>query len=53
MVLQSLALLPRLDQAHAAQIVENDDQNAPPAEKRDARLTAPLIRVLPGGRRGS
>jgi hypothetical protein len=35
-----------------AQLVENDDQNAPPAEKRDERLTAPLLRLLPGGRRG-
>jgi hypothetical protein len=40
----------RLD---AAPLVENDDQNAPPAEKRDERLTAPLLRLLPGGRRGS
>ena len=38
---------------NAAQLVENDDQNAPPAEKRDERLTAPLLRLLPGGRRGS
>jgi hypothetical protein len=37
----------------AAPFVENDDQNAPPAEKRDERLTAPLLRLLPGGRRGS
>jgi len=36
----------------AAPFVENDDQNAPPAEKRDERLTAPLLRLLPGGRRG-
>jgi hypothetical protein len=41
------------DLAHAAQLVENDDQNAPPTEKRDERLTAPLLRLLPGGRRGS
>ena len=40
----------RLD---VASLVENDDQNAPPAEKRDERLTAPLLRILPGGRRGS
>jgi hypothetical protein len=38
---------------NAALLVENDDQNAPPAEKRDERLTAPLLRLLPGGRRGS
>ena len=38
----------RLD---AAPLVENDDQNAPPAERRDERLTAPLLRLLPGGRR--
>src|SRR5271170_4736572 len=31
----------RLD---AAQLVKNDDQDAPPAEKRDERLTAPLLR---------
>jgi hypothetical protein len=40
----------RLD---AALLAENDDRNAPPAEKRDERLTAPLLRLLPGGRRGS
>jgi hypothetical protein len=40
----------RLD---AAPLVENDDQNAPSAEKRDERLTAPLLRLLPGRRRGS
>jgi hypothetical protein len=40
----------RLD---VARRVENDDQNTPPAEKRDERLTAPLLRLLPGGRRGS
>src|ERR1700722_870009 len=39
------------DQAHAAQIVENDDQNAPPAEKRDERLN--LRSRLPGGPPGS
>jgi hypothetical protein len=39
----------RLD---VASLVENDDQNAPPAEQRDERLTAPLLRLLPGGRRG-
>ena len=44
---------PRPDQAHAAQLVENDGQNAPPAEKRDERLTAPLLRLLPGGAPGS
>jgi hypothetical protein len=40
----------RLD---AALLVENEDRNAPPAEKRDERLTAPLLRLLPGGRWGS
>jgi hypothetical protein len=42
---------PRRIKLDAAQFVENDDQNAPPAEKRDERLTAPLLRLLPGGRR--
>ena len=37
----------------AARLVKNDDQNAPPAEMRDERLTAPLLRLLPGGRLGS
>jgi hypothetical protein len=37
----------------AAVLVKNDDHNAPPAEKRDERLTAPLLRLLPGGRRDS
>ena len=36
----------------AAPFVENDDQNMAPAEKWDERLTAPLLRLLPGGRRG-
>jgi len=40
-------------QLDAAQLVENDDQNAPPAERRDERLTAPLLRLLPGGAPGS
>jgi hypothetical protein len=34
---------------HVAQLAENDNQNALPAEKRDERLTAPLLRLLPGG----
>jgi hypothetical protein len=33
--------------------VKSIDRNAPPAEKRDERLTAPLLRLLPGGRWGS
>jgi hypothetical protein len=37
----------------AALLDENIDRNAPPAEKRDERLTAPLLRLLPGGRWGS
>jgi hypothetical protein len=40
----------RLDQAHAAQLVENDDQNASLAEKRDERLNL-RSRVSPAGRR--
>jgi len=35
----------------AALLVKNDDHNAPPAERRGERLTAPLLRLLPGGRR--
>jgi len=38
MVLQSRWRCPRPDQAHAAQPVENDDQNAPSAQKRGERL---------------
>jgi hypothetical protein len=38
---------------NAAQLVKDIDRNAPPAEKRDERLTAPLLRLLPGGRWGS
>jgi hypothetical protein len=37
----------------AALLVKNDDHNAPPAERRGERLTTPLLRLLPGGRRGS
>jgi hypothetical protein len=37
----------------AAPLVENDSQNPPPAEKRDERLIAPLLRLLPGGPPGS
>ncbi len=36
---KAVGALPRPDQAYAALLVENDDQNAPPAEKRGERLT--------------
>ncbi len=55
MVLKNLAGVLGADmfRFNAAHLVKNDDQNAPPAEKRDERLTAPLLRLLPGGCRGS
>ena len=47
---KAVGALSRPDQAHAAQLVKNDDQNAPPAEKRDERLNL-RSRVSPAGRR--
>jgi hypothetical protein len=42
-----LALCAERIRFDAAPPVENDSQNALPAEKRDERLIAPLLRLLP------
>src|ERR1700722_4729016 len=47
---KAVGALSRPDKAHAGWVVKNDDQNAPPAEKRDERLNL-RSRVSPAGRR--
>jgi hypothetical protein len=47
---KAVGALSRPDQAYAVQLVENDDQNASPAENRDERLN-PRSRISPAGRR--